>query len=177
MKKFTIISSIVFVILFVGLLGYVALSEDFVEPGKQIAAEESNEIGDKTERENSTTKAEESTEAMDSPVWGRSREELVSYLVDLDLIDVSTEQLLASSGLCSEAYKYSGVEIYWWDLDNLGKHTQEYGAYVQLRDEGYIDLYGMGVIIVPSLHGPFAILTTEYNGDVEALIQAFMEFE
>lgn len=175
MKKFTIVSSIIFVILFLGMLGYVALSEDFVEPGKQIAAEERNEIGDKTEY--GTMEVEETTESAESPIWGRSMEELVSYLADLNLIDVSTEQLLASSGLCSQAYKYSGVEIYWWDLDNLGKHTQEYEAYIQLRDEGYIDLYGMGVIIVPSLHGPFAILTTEYEGDMDTLVRAFTEFE
>ena len=35
MKNFTIVSSLIFVLLFCGMVGYVALSEDFVLPEKE----------------------------------------------------------------------------------------------------------------------------------------------
>ena len=38
MKKFTIVSSLLFVLLFCGMVGYVALSEDFMPPKEEEEA-------------------------------------------------------------------------------------------------------------------------------------------
>lgn len=89
------------------------------------------------------------------------------------LIDLSTSGLLASVGLCSDAWKVSGAEFFWWDLENLSQDSQEYEAYKSLKQEGFIDLYGQGIIINPVSNGPFAVLLTGYEGDVKVLEEAF----
>ena len=53
MKKFTIVSSLLFVLLFCGMVGYVALSEDFTPP----------------KEEEETAVPEEDREA---PVWNKT---------------------------------------------------------------------------------------------------------
>ncbi|MFR8719592.1 MAG: hypothetical protein ACLVE7_09615 [Coprococcus comes] len=42
--------------------------------------------------------------------------------------------------------------------------------------KGEIDLYGSGMIIMPKKNGPYALLLTYYEGDVQALEKAFGEF-
>jgi DNA-binding transcriptional regulator YhcF (GntR family) len=134
------------------MVGYVGLSKDFVSPGKEM---------DATDK--------------DSKIWDMSMEEVVGELEKQGLIDTSTKQLLSTSGVCSEAYKYNGAEIYWWDLDNLKENSDEYKAYKSLKEEGYIDLWGSGNIMSPKRNGPFAILLTQYEGDANALEKAFTE--
>lgn len=155
MKKFTIVCSSLFILLFLGMIIYVALSKDFTEPVQTVDMEE---------------------EDPDSPIWDKRMEDLVSYLAEKDLIDISSEALLAEQGLCSSALYYSGAELYWWDLENLDEESEEYKAYVSLKENGSIDMYGMGIIISPARNGPFALLSTNYEGDVKALEQAFLEF-
>lgn len=151
MKRFTIIFSILLVLGFAGMLLYVGMSPEFVAPGV-LAAEGENP---------------------DAPIWDMSMEEVLSELESQGLIDQSTTQSLANSGLCSQACKISGAEFYWWDLDTLDENSQEYAAYKQLKEEGIIDLFGMGIIISPVYNGPFAVLLTRYEGDPNALGQAF----
>ena len=62
MKKFTIVSSLLFVLLFCGMVGYVASSEDFTPP---------------KEEEEAVVPEEEDREA---PVWNTTVDELVSFL-------------------------------------------------------------------------------------------------
>lgn len=154
MKKFTIVSSIVFVLLFVVMVGYVGASKDFINPVKQIDA---------------------SDDDSDSKIWTMSIDEVAGELEKQGLIDTSTKQKLAEEGLCSIAVKYNGTEIYWWDLDNLKENSDEYKAYKSLKEEGYIDIYGSGNIMSPTRNGPFAIWLDLYEGDSNALEKAFME--
>lgn len=151
MKRFTIIFSILLVLGFGGTLVYVGMSEDFVDPAEaaQMGAD------------------------ADSPIWTMTMDEVLSELEGQGLIDRSTTQPLASGGLCSDAQKVSGAEIYWWDLENLEENSQEYAAYRQLQEEGFIDLYGSGTIMNPIPNGPFAVLLSFYEGDVDALDRAF----
>ena len=83
---------------------------------------------------------------------------------------------LCADGLCSLALKYNGAEIYWWDLEKIDPKSDEYKAYDSLRTKGEIDLYGSGMIIMPKKNGPFALLSTYYEGDPEILEKAFEEF-
>jgi hypothetical protein len=152
MKKFTIVSSILFVLLFVVMIGFVYRSHDFVAPKSDMASTSN-----------------------DSKIWKMSMDEVVNKLKAKGLINTSTKQELGSGGLCSKAYKYSGAEIYWWDLNNLKKDSDEYKAYESLKETGSIDLYGSGSIISPKLNGPFAILLTQYEGKIDVLEKAFME--
>lgn len=155
MKKFTIVSSLLFVLLFCGMVGYVASSEDFTAP-----------------------KAEEKAmpaENMDAPVWNKTVDELVSYLEEKALIHADSKVTLSADGLCSLALKYDGAEIYWWDMENLDPESDEYKSYESLRTKGEID-FGTGLIIMPKKNGPFALFSTYYEGDVETLEKAFGEF-
>lgn len=152
MKKFTIVSSILFVLLFIVMIGFVYHSDDFVAPKSDIASA-----------------------SKDSRIWKMSMDEVANELKTKGLIKPSTKQELASSGFCSKACKYNGAEIYWWDLNNLKKTSDEYKAYETLKKSGSLDLYGSGSIISPKLNGPFAILLTQYDGDMNALEKAFME--
>ena len=92
------------------------------------------------------------------------------------LIHADTKVTLSAEGLCTLALRYDGAEIYWWDLENLDPESDEYQAYESLRTKGEINLYGAGTIIMPKKNGPFALLSTYYEGDVEALEKAFEEF-
>lgn len=158
MKKFTIVSSLLFVLLFCGMVGYVASSEDFTPP---------------KEKEEEAAVPEEDRGA---PVWNKTVDELVSFLEGKGLIHADSKVTLSAEGLCTLALKYDGAEIYWWDLENLDPESGEYQAYESLRTKGEIDLYGAGTIIMPKKNGPFALLLTYYEGDVQALEKAFGEF-
>ena len=63
-----------------------------------------------------------------------------------------------------------------WDLEKIDPKSDEYKAYDSLRTKGEIDLYGSGMIIMPKKNGPFALLSTYYEGDPEILEKAFEEF-
>ena len=157
MKKFTIVSSLLFVLLFCGMVGYVASSEDFTPP-----KEEEEAVVPEEDRE--------------APVWNKTVDELVSFLEEKGLIHADSKVTLSAEGLCTLSLKYDGAEIYWWDLENLAPESDEYQAYESLRTKGEIDLYGAGTIIMPKKNGPFALLLTYYEGDVQALEKAFGEF-
>ena len=129
MKKFTIVSSLLFVLLFCGMVGYVASSEDFTPP---------------KEEEEAVVPEEEDREA---PVWNTTVDELVSFLEEKGLIHADSKVTLSAEGLCTLALKYDGAEIYWWDLENLAPESDEYQAYESLRTKGEIDLYGSGMTV------------------------------
>lgn len=151
MKRFTIIFTVLLVLGFAGTLALVSTSAEFVPP-ETFAA---------------------SGEDPDAPIWTMTMDELLSELGSQGLIDVSDSKLLGESGLCSSARKVSGAEFYWWDLESLAKDSQEYTAYKSLKQEGFIDLYGMGIVVNPVSNGPFAVLLTGYEGNVKDLEQAF----
>lgn len=155
MKRFTVIFSILLVLCFGGTLAYVAATPDFVPPAAAVPAGQN--------------------EDPNAPVWDETMDNLLACLEEKGLI--SGERLtLASDGLCSLAVSESGAEFYWWDLDALDKDSAEYAAFESLKTEGSIDLFNSGSLISPASNGPFALLTTGYTGDVDALTDAFMVF-
>ena len=154
MKKLTILFSILLVLAFIGTMIYVAAAPDFAPPA-DLAGE---------------------GEDPDAPVWKMTVDDLVNYLADKGLIDPSTKQTL-TEGVATLAFEYSNVEIYWWDLENISKDSDEYAAYEGMRDNGMVDLWGMGQYFMPlTKNGPFGIYTASYEGDVKALLAAYEEF-
>lgn len=151
MKRFTILFSALLILGFAGVLAYVGMLPEFVPPAG-LAGE---------------------GEDPDAPVWSMSLDEVLSELEAQGLIDRSEPILLENVGLCSEAYKISGAEFYWWDLENLAEDSQEFIAYKSMKAEGMIDLYGSGYIMSPVHNGPFGVLLSGYEGDPKALEQAF----
>lgn len=154
MKRFTILFSILLVLGFTGVMLYVQLSPEFVPPVELSVAQ---------------------GEDPDAPIWGMSLEDVLAQLQDQGLIDAGQAVSLGSEDLCSQACSINGAEFYWWDLDSLSQDSKEYQAYKSLKEEGIIDLFGTGTIIAPLSNGPFALLTTRYEGDADALSEAFLQ--
>ena len=154
MKRFTIVGSILIVLLMIGTLVYVGMSPDFVAP------REGGPGGEDT----------------DSPVWGMSIEDLVDYLEAKGLW--SREDMLPiAAGVATEAYVCNGAEIYWWDVDNLEEGSNEAAAYQDIVNGDPINLYQQGQSYMPvTRNGPFAIFTGAYNGDVDVILDAFTSF-
>ena len=155
MRKFTIVFSVLLVLCFTGVLAYVAGSPEFVPPQTLVTAKD---------------------EDPEAPVWDETPDDLLAYLEGEGLIDLSAKGPLTNEGLCSEAYIVNGAEFYYWDLDALDEDSGEYQAYVSLKSEGVIDLYGSGYVISPVSNGPFGLLATRYSGDADALVDAFESF-
>lgn len=127
MKKFTVVTSIFFVLLFCGMITFVALSKDFTPPEKEKKIIQEDD--------------------MEAPVWNKSIEELVAYLSEKRLIDTGTKVTLANEGLCTISLRYNGAEIYWWDLENLDKKSQEYIAFDSLRKKGKLICMDLEILL------------------------------
>lgn len=156
MRKITITFMLLLILATVGALVFVGLSPDFVEPIKR---------NDQTEL------------TVDNPVWGKSIDELAEYLVAQGVLP-SAEYAPLSGGIATVARSYSGLEVYWWDLETMKEGSDEYNAYIGARDNGAIDLWGSGSLMtITALRGPFALnITTAYTGDPVKAEAAFRSF-
>lgn len=152
MKKFTVIGMVLIVAIFVGLLGYVAAAPEFEPP---LSATIANS---------------------DTDSWNMTMDELLNYMADKGLIDLSQKGVL-SAGVASEAYTINGAEFYWWDLENLDKDSIEYKSYEGMVKDGLIDLWGKGSFYMATIpNGPFGLNLTHYLGNTDDLEQAFRDF-
>lgn len=155
MKRFTIICSILLLLGFIGTLAYVGLSPDFEQPSAAPAAGGAD---------------------ADAPVWDMTMDDLLSYLEEKGYIDLSTKAELAS-GVASELYLISGLEIGWWDLESLEEDSEEYGVYQDLADDdGVVLIYG-GIAYSMTGNGPFGLhIGGDFAGDVNQLSEDFLAF-
>lgn len=156
MKKLTLAFLVLLVLATGGALAFVGLSPDFVEPGKR---------------------SDETGLSADNPVWDKSLDDLAGYLVEQGVLP-NEEYTPLSDGIATAARGYSGLELYWWDLEALQEDSDEYKAYLGARDDGAIDLWGSGAMMpVTAVRGPFALnITTAYTGDAAKAEQAFAGF-
>lgn len=153
MKRFTIIFSLLLVLSFVGVMLYVNALPEFTPPGPSIEKEDP-----------------------DAPVWNMSMDDLIAYLVEQGFLDSKDDLYLLSEGIASEAYGFDGAEIYWWDLDALEADSDEGIAYDSMMKDHIIDLWGSGNIMSITGRGPFGLALTYYEGDADALMEAFQAF-
>ena len=155
MKRFTIIFSILLVLGFAGTLGYVGMSEDFIDPAE----------------------AAQTGEDISAPVWGMTMDDLLEYLVEEGFLPSKDDVYVMSSGVGTEGCGYDGAEFYWWDLDNLAEGSDEAAAYQNMLDGEPIDLWQQGTMFMTvTKNGPFALSYAYYNGDGKALLAAFEAF-
>lgn len=156
MKKITISFILLLMLATVGALVFVGLSPDFVEPAG--------------------FNQQEGLSA-DNPIWDKSLDDLAAYLEDQGVL-TSTDYTPLSDGIATVARGYSGLELYWWDLESLEVDSDEYNAYLGARDDGAIDLWGSGILMqLTAVRGPFALnITSDYTGDVAKAEQAFRSF-
>lgn len=156
MKKITVAFILLLVLATGGALAFVGFSPDFVEPVK---------LNDQAGL------------SADNPVWDKSLDDLAAYLAAQGVL-TSEEYAPLSGGIATAARGYSGLELYWWDLEALQEGSDEYNAYLGARDDGAIDLWGSGAMMpVTAVHGPFALnITSSYSGDAAKAEEAFRSF-
>lgn len=153
MKKFTVGFLLFLVVATAGALVFVGLSPDFTEP---------------------TLLAGQEGVSPDSPIWSKTMDDLAAYLLEEGAL-TSDEYTEISEGIASVARSYNGIELYWWDLDNLTEESGEYIAYVSACEEGVIDIWGSGMLMnVTAVRGPFALnISAGYVGDAGKVETAF----
>ena len=153
MKKFTIISSVAIVLVFIGMVAAVALMPDFQKPTLMGEGEDP-----------------------DAPVWQMTLDDLLSYLDEKGFIDKDKIGRL-TDGIASVAVSENGAEFYWWDLENLSQESDEMAAYKGMMEDGQIDLWGKGVYFMAvTKNGPFGLNSSNYNGSVKELLEAYQTF-
>lgn len=114
-------------------------------------------------------------EPLKSPVWSKSYEDLIAYLVDLGLLE-DAKRFPWPEGAATIAYTIEGVNFYWWDVENLEEGTNEYRVYHELTETGQCDMWNNGLVDSMDLNGPFGMSIGGYTGDTAALIEAFYNF-
>lgn len=154
MKRFTVFFSLLLVIGFVGVLIYVGMSPEFVPPGEGLAA-----------------RGEDS----DAPVWKMDMEDMLDYLETQGFMDREDLYEMAE-GVATVGMGFQGAEVYWWDLDNLEEGSGEEKAYQEMTAEGTINVYGSGNFMAITKNGPFGLSVSYYEGDADALMEAFRTF-
>lgn len=150
MKKFTVIFTLLVLAIFGGLVTHVSTTEDFVKPT-------------------------EPTVAPEAPVWSKSIDELVDYLYDKGLLK-NKDRFPWTEGYATESFMIAGVHLSWWDVENLEESTNEYRVWHEYQETGYCDVYENGLVSTAQLNGPFGIDIGYYEGDEEALYEAFYAF-
>lgn len=156
MKRFTIGFLLFLVVATAAALGFVGMSPEFTQPSK-LGSQEGI--------------------SPDNPVWDKSLDELAAYLLEKGALP-SDEYAELSDGIATEARGYSGVELYWWDLESLDENSEEYTAYVSACEEGVIDIWGSGILMnVTAMRGPFALnISSSFMGDAGAVETAFQSY-
>lgn len=153
MKRFTIIFSVLLVLGFAGMLAYVNAAPDFVPPAG-LAGE---------------------GEDPNAPVWDMTMDDMLDYLEEKGFLQRDKVGPL-SAGVGTEGYNFDGAEIYWWDVENLEEGSDEAAAFASMNAEGIIDVYGSGSIMAITPNGPFGLAVSCYEGDADALMEAFKVF-
>lgn len=109
----------------------------------------------------------------DSPIWDCTMEDLVDYLDEKGFVDKDDYFLMSEIG--TENRIYNGIDIIWWDVDNLVEGTYPYDTWQEINENGYI-LFA-GTVYCPIINGPFGISANiDFPGDVNELQKAFQEF-
>ncbi len=121
-------------------------------------------------------KAFGSEDSSNDPVWTMTLDDLVAYLEEKGYVDPSTRAQLAS-GVASDMINVSGLEMAWWDLENLDESSEEYRVYQELQEgTGVVTIYG-SVAYSLTGNGPFGLhVNPDFAGDVNQLMEDFKAF-
>lgn len=110
--------SLVMVFSLGGLMGYIAVTPDFVEPTEPVVEADPQD-----------------------PVWEASFDDLIAYLEERGFVESENYDLI-SEGVATTARWYNGIELYWWDVENLVEGTDVHTNWTSMQTDGYMLLYG-----------------------------------
>lgn len=99
-------------------------------------------------------------------LWNGTLEDIFEYLEEKGYIEPDTKQLLTTIG--TENWVINGLEIMWWDVDNLVEGTEPYDYWNEFEENGFI-IFG-GSVYAPTRYGPYAIwVGSKFEGDSNQL--------
>lgn len=152
MNKMTAGVAIFLVAALIFAVVFVSLSPDFVPPEEKSAG------------------------GLDEVIWTLNLDDLARYLTDKGLLSGVEEYAPLVEGIATTARLYrSGVELYWWDLDNIPEGNELRENYNTAAEEGYVMFVGIPMNM--QIHGPYGLgYMANYDGDAAALVDAFNAF-
>lgn len=106
------------------------------------------------------------TAEYEKALWAGTYEELEAYLAEKGYIQPDSRQLLSTVG--TENWLYGGLELLWWDVENLQEGTEPYTYWQEYQQNGFI-IFG-GSVYAPVQYGPYAIFVRPaFDGDTDQL--------
>lgn len=154
MKKYTIAFSAFLLLIFTAMLIYTALSPDFAPP---VSIRQQAELSE------------------DNPIWDKTLDDLADYFVEEQVLP-NTEYNILVAGNATDARLYSGVELYWWDLEHLTPKDKLFKNYQNGLENGFIQWTEQYRINV-EIRGPFAVgYYGTYAGDMDKMLKAFRDY-
>ena len=149
-KIFTVAFVILLVVLLIMAFIYVAAVDDFEKP-------------------------EEAEVEIDDDVWNYDMDDLLAYFDELGIIDSDDKILMSTVG--TENWICNGIDMIWWDVDNLEEGTEAYEYWYELQENDNLYIWYGTSIYMLTVNGPFAIhVNTTYPGDEAEVIEAFYAF-
>jgi hypothetical protein len=147
-KIFTGGYTVLLVVLMIFAFIYLAFAPDFVEP------DASGEI--------------------DENVWNYSFDEFEDYMIQLGYFKKDDYKEMSTIGTISRIY--NGIDVMWWDVDNLEENTLPYKYWHEFQENGYTLDFG-NTVYMPQFNGPFAInATSVFPGNTTQLYDDFLAF-
>ena len=149
MKKITILSMLLIVAIFVGLVVFIASSEDFTPP---YIIQKNLE---------------------DTKSWNKNVEDLLAALEKAGFVNSANAKQVENAENASQIWTVDGITVYYWDLTNMPTNATAYQTLVAVERDGILN----GDAELRHLqNGPFVIEYTGYSGDAAALEEAFRNF-
>lgn len=106
------------------------------------------------------------TAEYEKALWAGTYEDLETYLAEKGHIEPATRQLLTTIG--TENWLINGLDMMWWDVENLEEGTEPYQYWQEFEENGFI-IFG-GNIYAPYRYGPYAIyVNVSFAGDADQL--------
>ncbi len=158
MKRFTIFSSILIVVIFAAAVAYVLAGPEFELPNT-VAVPEGEDPND--------------------PVWSMTLDDLTAYLAEKGLIDPASKAEEIHPDPNIFVWNFNGAALYWWDLEKIDRDDEGYEQYLGYKNDG-VYVFPSGVAVTVTINGPFGLRysssSSSYDGDVDALLEAFRAF-
>lgn len=116
------------------------------------------------------------TAEYEKALWAGTYADLEAYLTDKGYIQPDTRQLLSTIG--TENWVISGLELMWWDVENLEEGTEPYAYWQEFEENDFI-IFG-GMVYAPTRYGPYAVFVrSTFEGDADQLkadMEAFGQY-
>ena len=113
------------------------------------------------------------TAEYEKALWAADMDDLLAYLESKGYFKAEDKKLLSTIG--TENWLIDGIELLWWDTENLVEGTELYDYWNEYQTNGFI-IFG-GIIYAPVQYGPFAVnLLVDFAGDAQQLHADMLAF-